>query len=100
MLGGRDRRSPLTTDHPPLLLRVCATCYGLAEEVGERGARADSSIAPEVVGEVVRVRAWVRGGVRAQATVRAALSYAALEKAGLVLAMVGVRVRSWGWSQG
>ena len=40
------------------------------------------------------------GGVRAQAMVRAALPYAALEKAGLALAMVGVRVKRWGWSQG
>ena len=69
---------------------------------GERGARADSSIAPEVVSEAVRVRAWVRGGggVRAQAVVRVVLPYAALEKAGLALAMVGVRVRRWGWSPG
>jgi len=65
---------------------------------GERGARADSSIAPEVVSEVVR--AWVRGGVRAQAVVRVVLPYAALEEAGLALAMVGVRVRRWGWSPG
>ena len=65
---------------------------------GERGARAGSSIAPEVVSEVVR--AWVRGGVGAQAVVRVVLPYAALEKAGLALAMVGVRVRRWGWSPG
>ena len=67
---------------------------------GERGARADSSIASEVVSEVVRV--WVRGGggVRAQAVVRVVLPYAALEEAGLALAMVGVRVRRWGWSPG
>jgi hypothetical protein len=40
------------------------------------------------------------GGVRAQAVVRVVLPYAALEEAGLALAMVGVRVRRWGWSPG
>ena len=44
--------------------------------------------------------AQVRGGVRAQAVARVVLPYAALEKAGLALAMVGVRVRRWGWSPG